>query len=231
MELSNKTAREMFTELRATPGRARYTFGRRPALINVDLQKAYTLPDEFITAYAGDAHQFDHVNALAAACRAGGFPVIWTYVAFNESGEDCGAFGSRDDRPDSQQNLKFGSRRAELDDRLVIDHATDLILSKRMPSAFHETHLQSYLTWRGCDSVIVTGGSTSGCVRATAVDALARGYRVAVPIECVADRHESPHFANLYDLEAKYAAVDPIATVLAHVTSLAPATAERTPIT
>jgi maleamate amidohydrolase len=221
MKLSNQTAREMFVELRAMPDRARYKLGHRPALINVDLQKAYTLPDEFVTAYAGDARQFAHVNALAATCRTGGFPVIWTYVAFDASGDDCGAFGSKDDTPDSQQNLKFGSRRAELDDRLIVDPIRDVILSKRMPSAFHETHLQSYLTWRGCDSVIVTGGSTSGCVRATVVDALSRGYRVAVPIECVADRHESPHFANLYDMEAKYAAVEEVATILGHIEGLA----------
>jgi maleamate amidohydrolase len=198
VELSQKTARELFAELQATPGRRRYALGRRPALINVDLQKAYTLPDEFVTAYAGDEHQFEHVNALAAACRTAGLPVIWTYVAFDESGEDCGAFGSRDDTPDSQQNLKFGSRRAELDDRLVVDPVHDVILNKRMPSAFHETHL------------------------ATVVDALSRGYRVAVPIECVADRHESPHFANLYDMEVKYAAVESAATIRDHLTAVAP---------
>ena len=198
----------------ATPGRDRYSYGRRPALINVDLQKAYTLPDEFVTAYAGDPQQFAFVNELAAACRTRGFPVIWTYVAFSASGEDCGVFGSRSDDEDAQQNVKFGSRRAELDDRLTIDRAYDVVMNKRMPSAFHETPLQSYLTWRGCDSAIVTGGSTSGCVRATVVDALSRSYRAIVPIECVADRHESPHFANLYDMEMKYAAVEPVARVL-----------------
>jgi len=209
----------MFAELQAVAGRSRYALGRRPALINVDLQKAYTLPNEFVTAYDGDPQQFAYVNALAAACRARNFPVFWTYVAFLDSGIDCGVFGSRDDHADSQQNIKYGSRRAELDDRLTID-AADVILNKRMPSAFHETHLQSYLTFCGCDSVIVTGGSTSGCVRATVVDALSRGYRVVVPIECVADRHESPHFANLYDMEMKYAAVDPVTTVLAQLERL-----------
>lgn len=215
MELSNKTARQLFAQLQATPGRARYRLGKKPALINVDLQNAYTRPEEFSTAYAGAPEQFPAINALAAAMRAIGAPVIWSYVAFLPSGLDCGAFGSRDDTPDSQQNIGPGSRRAALDDRLEIDPAHDVILQKRMPSAFHETHLQSLLTWHGCDSVIVTGGSTSGCVRATVVDALARGYLVCVPIECVADRHESPHFANLYDMEVKYAAVENVETLLA----------------
>jgi nicotinamidase-related amidase len=67
-----------------------------------------------------------------------------------------------------------------------------------MASALHETHLASLFIWHGIDTVIVTGGSTSGCVRATVVDSLSRGYRTIVPEECVADLHESPHFANLY---------------------------------
>jgi len=217
MERSTKTARELFAELLATPGRARYAYGRRPALINIDLQNAYTRPEEFTTAYDGDPRQFELVNALAAACRQRGFPVIWTYVAFSESGVDCGAFGSKTDDEDAQQNVKFGSRRAGLDERLTIDPQYDMVINKRMPSAFHETHLQSYLTWSGCDGAIVTGGSTSGCVRATVVDALSRGYRVIVPIECVADRHESPHFANLYDMEMKYAAVEPVDAVMRYL--------------
>jgi len=221
MERSAKTARQMFEELRATP-RPRYRLGDRPALINVDLQNAYTRPEEFVTAYEGDPAQFKQVNAIAAAVRRIGGPVIWSYVAFSESGEDCGVFGSKDDTPDSQQNVKHGSRRAGLDARLEIRHS-DILFPKRMPSVFHETHLQSLLTWRGCDSVIVTGGSTSGCVRATVVDAMSRGYFVCVPIECVADRHESPHFANLYDMEMKYAAVESSATVLAYLAGLEPA--------
>lgn len=86
-----------------------------------------------------------------------------------------------------------------------------------MPSAFHETPLQSYLIWHRIDTVIVTGGSTSGCVRATAVESLSRGYRTIVPVECVADKHESYHYANLTDLLLKYADVLPAADVLNHL--------------
>ncbi|MGH2340409.1 isochorismatase family protein [Segnochrobactraceae bacterium EtOH-i3] len=219
MELSTKTAREMFAELKANPVRPRYGFGKRPILINVDLQKAYTAVDEFVTAYENDPHQMDHVNRLAALSRARGLPVVWTYVAFLTSGEDCGVFGSRTNTPDSLQNIKIGSRRAELDDRLVIADS-DIVLNKKMPSAFHETPVQSLAVFHGIDTVIVTGGSTSGCVRATVVDALSRGYRVIVPEECVADLHESPHFANLYDMMKKYADVIPVAEVIAYYESL-----------
>jgi nicotinamidase-related amidase len=76
-----------------------------------------------------------------------------------------------------------------------------------MPSAFFETQLASYLVWHRVDTLVITGGSTSGCVRATAVDSLSHGYRTIVPEECVADKHESYHFANLTDLLLKYADV------------------------
>jgi maleamate amidohydrolase len=83
-----------------------------------------------------------------------------------------------------------------------------------MASAFHETNLGSVFTFHRIDTVVVTGGSTSGCVRATVVDSLSRSFRTVVPEECVADKHESPHFANLYDMALKYADVVPVAEVL-----------------
>ena len=156
------------------------------------------------------------MNQLAASFRAKGLPVVWTYVAYMESGEDCGVWGTRTNTPDSLQNIKVGSRRSEFDDRLEIDRMRDIIVNKRMASAFHETNLQSLFIWHGVDTVVVTGGSTSGCVRATVVDALSRSYRTIVPEECVADKHESPHFANLYDMALKYADVVPVAEVIAH---------------
>jgi nicotinamidase-related amidase len=124
-----------------------------------------------------------------------------------EGAEDAGVWGTRTDTPDSLQNIKFDSRRSEFDDRLVIDYVKDAIYLKKMPSAFFETPLQSLLVWHQVDTVIITGGSTSGCIRTTAVDSLSRGYRTIVPEECVADKHESYHYANLTDLSLKYADV------------------------
>lgn len=213
MERSTLTARQMYEALKANPTHPPFGFGRKPILVNVDLQKAYTAVGVFATAYETDARQLDHVNRLAALFRGQGLPVVWTYVGYVASGEDCGVFGSTGDGPDALKNVKLGSRRAEFDDRLAIDRERDLILNKKMPSAFHETSLQSLAVWHGCDTVIVTGGSTSGCVRATVVDSLSRGYRTIVPEECVADLHESPHFANLYDMMKKYADVLPVAAV------------------
>ena len=140
--------------------------------------------------------------------------MVWTYVAYEPSGEGCGVWGTRTDTPDSLQDITDGSRRAQLDERLDVAPG-DLVLRKRMASAFFETSLASLLVWHRVDTVIVTGGSTSGCVRAMAVDSLSRGYRAIVPEECVADKHESPHFGNLYDLSVKYADVLPVADVVA----------------
>jgi maleamate amidohydrolase len=207
MQLSDKTARQLFAEVKANPTRKRFGFGRTPALINIDLQKAYTCVGEFATAYETDPKQLDYVNELAAEFRARGFPVVWTYVAYMESGEDCGIWGTRTHTPDSLQNIKVGSRRAEFDDRLKIDPVRDIVINKRMASAFFETNLGSIFTFHGVDTVVVTGGSTSGCVRATVLDSLQRSFRTIVPEECVADKHESPHFANLYDMALKYSDV------------------------
>lgn len=222
MQTSDKTARQLFEEFKSNPTRRRFGFGQRPALINVDPQKAYTAVGEFATAYETDPRQMEYTNQLAAAFRAKGWPVVWTYVAYMESGEDCGIWGTRSDTPDSLQNIKVGSRRSEFDDRLVIDRERDIIINKRMASAFFETHLGSIFGFHGIDTVVVTGGSTSGCVRATVVDSLQRSFRTIVPEECVADKHESPHFANLYDMAVKYADVLPVAEVLAQLENLPP---------
>jgi nicotinamidase-related amidase len=207
METSQKTAREIYLDLKSNLSRKRFGFGEKSILVNVDLQKAYTRPDLFKTAYETDPKQLIYVNELAEKFRNLGWPVVWTYVAYMESGEDCGIWGTRTDTPDSLQNIKFGSDRSELDDRLHIDSEKDVIYCKKMPSAFFETQLQSLCVWHKIDTIVLTGGSTSGCIRATAVDSLSRGYRTIVPEECVADKHESYHFANLTDLTIKYADV------------------------
>ncbi len=207
MTLSDKTARQIFEEVRANPTRARFGFGERVAIVNVDPQKAYTRPDLYKTAYVTDPDQIKHINTISAMARDKNLPVVWTHVAYMDNAADAGVWGTRTDTPDSLQNIKYGSKRSEFDDRLDIDKHVDAVYTKRMPSAFFETPLNSFLNWHKIDTVIVTGGSTSGCVRATAVDSLSYGYRTIVPIECVADKHESYHFANLTDLLIKYADV------------------------
>jgi nicotinamidase-related amidase len=209
-----RTAKAIFEEVIANPARARFGFGRRLALVNVDFQRAYTDIHAFRTAYETDPDQIAHVNRLAAATRAAGMPVIWTRVGYRPDGQDAGIWGTRTDTPDSLQNIAIGSERHQFDPRCDVQ-AGDLEFSKRMPSAFFETPLRSWLQWHAVDTVVVTGGSTSGCVRATAVDSLSHGFRTIVPLETCADKHASFHFASLTDLALKYADVLAAAEVIA----------------
>ncbi|QLC27025.1 isochorismatase family protein [Parasphingopyxis algicola] len=209
----HKTAREYFEEVLRDETRSRFGFGKKAAIVNVDIQQAYTQLDKFKTAYETDPNQIDYVNQISQLARRINMPVIWSRVAYKADGGDCGVWGTRSDTVDSLQNIKYDSERHQFDPRCDID-TDDLQFTKRMPSAFFETPLASYLVWHSVDTVIVTGGSTSGCVRATAVDALSHGYRTIVPLETTADKHESPHFANLTDLQLKYADVIPVSAVI-----------------
>lgn len=208
-----KTARELFEEVMSNPARKKFGFGDKLAVVNVDLQQAYTRIDAFKTAYETDPAQLDYINQVSRLARSKGMPVIWTRVAYKDDAGDAGVWGTRTNTEDSLQNIKYGSERHEFDPRCEIE-PDDLQFTKRMPSAFFETPLNSYLRWHKVDTIIVTGGSTSGCVRATAVDSLAYGFRTIVPIETCADKHESYHFANLTDLQLKYADVEPVQTVI-----------------
>src|SRR5947209_7794294 len=136
METSGKTARELYEIVKADRSRRRFGFGRKPALINVDLQNAYTRVGEFVTAYETDPRQLEYVNTLAELFREKRCPVVWTHVAYMGSGEDCGIWGTRSNTPDSLQNIKRGSRRSAFDDRLRIDPEKDIVVNKRMASAF-----------------------------------------------------------------------------------------------
>jgi len=207
-----RTAKQIFDDVMANPARAKFGFGSRLAIVNVDFQCAYTRLDEFKTAYETDPRQIEHVNRISAAARLRGMPVVWSRVGYAPDASDAGVWGTRTDTPDSLQNIKLGDRRHAYDERCDIQ-PNDTQFTKRMPSAFFETPLQSLLVWHKVDTVVVTGGSTSGCVRATAVDALSRGYRTIVPIETTADKLGSYHWANLTDLQLKYADVVPVADV------------------
>lgn len=213
MVRDNRTAREIFEAVIGNPARRKFGFGQKLAIVNVDVQQAYTRTDLFRTAYETDPDQIAYINRSSALARAKGMPVIWSQVAYKADSADAGVWGTRTDTEDSLQNIKYGSDRHLLDPRCEVG-PDDLQYTKRMPSAFFETPLASYLVWHKVDTVVVTGGSTSGCVRATAVDALSHGYRTIVPIETTADKHESYHFANLTDLQLKYADVEPVQAVI-----------------
>lgn len=183
-------------------------FGRRPALVVVDLVRAYLDPESPL--YAGAEEAAEQTARLAADARRRGHPVVFTYVEYAPGGADGGLFYRK---VPALRLFDRGSPWGAPPPSLV-PQAGDLVVTKQYPSAFFGTSLASTLTALGVDSVVVTGTSTSGCVRATALDALCHGFRPVVVADAVADRDPRPHAAALFDLAAKYADVHDTATVL-----------------
>ena len=191
MERSDKTARELYEAVKADRSRPRFGFGRKPALVNVDLQNAYTRLGEFPTAYETDPQQIAHVERTGPAVPRQGLPGDLDLCRLSADRRGLRRLGHPHRHARFAAEHPRGLRRAGLDERCEID-GRDIVINKRMASAFFETNLGSLFTWHKVDTVIVTGGSTSGCVRATVVDSLSRGFRTIVPEECVADQPREP---------------------------------------
>jgi len=194
----------------------RLGFGRSPAIIVVDFIRAYTTPGAPLYAPA----VVEAVKATAPLLVAGrrkGIPVIYTRVLYHPSGCDGGLFVRK---VPVLRGMVEGEPLADIVPELP-PGTDDVILIKQYASAFFGTSLATMLTTQGVDTLIITGCSTSGCVRATAVDAMQNGFRPIVPRECVGDRHEAPHEANLFDINAKYGDVVPLADVMAQLGQLA----------
>ena len=179
----------------------RVGFGGRPAVLVVDFFYGCTDPAYLGGGSVGDA--VDRTAALLPAARAAGAPIIYTVTQYRRDGVDAGFFGVK---VPLLKLLQEGSKAVEIDSR-VAPEPGDHVIVKKMASAFFGTPLQGLLAALERDTVIVTGCTTSGCVRASAVDACSSGYRVIVPRECVGDRASGPHEASLFDMDAKYADV------------------------
>jgi maleamate amidohydrolase len=181
--------------------------GNKPALIVVDVVKGFTDPTCPLGAEA-DAVVAANV-ALMDAFHKADLPVVLTTVIYR-SDDEATVFRAR---VPALNLLTPDSEWVQFDPRLPIQD-TDLQLEKRHASSFHGTNLDEWLKARSVDSVVVTGLTTSGCVRATAVDGLQNNYKVLVPREACGDRDPEAHNANLYDMNAKYADVVSLETVL-----------------
>ena len=157
---------------------------------------------------------------LLDGARRTQLPVVYTTVSYTE-GDKIAAAAFIEKVP-ALLTLEAGSRWVDIDPRLApLPH--EPVLNKLFASAFFGTPLSSLLAAAGCDSVIVTGASTSGCVRATAVDALQHGYRPIVPRDAVGDRNPAAHEANLYDIDAKYGDVVSLDDAIGHLEELSAA--------
>ena len=180
----------------------RLGFGDRPALVMVDLARAYLDPRSPLFLASGEAALAVN-RRLADAFRAAGLPVLFTRVVYQPGGADGGLFYRR---VRSLACFEEGNPLGEFDPRLA-PRAGDHMVTKQYPSAFFGTALATTLRVLGCDTCVVTGFSTSGCVRATALDALCHGFRPLVAADGCADRDPEVHHGNLFDLDQKYADV------------------------
>lgn len=188
--------------------------GERPAVVVVDFIEGFTNAESRLACDADDA--VAATRALLDAARASGVPVFFTTVCYTDGdAERAAQFIAK---APALATLRPGSPLVEVDARL--DRRPDEpVITKLFASAFFGTELHEALRREGCDTVLVAGASTSGCVRATAVDALQHGYRVLVPREAVADRAEDAHRASLLDIDAKYGDVVSIDDAIAAVTA------------
>ena len=190
-------------------------YGNRPAVLVIDFINAYTTEGApFFGQGVVDA--VAHSVALLEAARKAGAPVIYTKVLYHPSGADGGLFVKK---VPALRMLVEGEPLAEIDPKIP-PAPEDLVIVKNYPSPFFGTSLNSTLMGLGVDTLILIGCSTSGCVRAGAIDAIQFGYRVIVPRECVGDRHDAPHDANLFDINAKYGDVVSKADVIGYLETL-----------
>lgn len=190
-------------------------FGERPALVLVDFAKAYF--DPACELYAGVEDALASALRIRQAARTAQVPVVLTEVVYQDGGVNGGRFYEKS-KP--LHNFIKGRKTAEFADGIV-PYADEIVVSKQYPSAFFGTSLASTLTAGGIDSVILTGLSTSGCVRASCVDSMSHGFRTLVVADACGDRHPAPHEANLFDMNAKYADVISEAEVMNYLAGLA----------
>ena len=183
-------------------------FGKKPAIVVVDLQLGFTDPS---FPLGGDLDRVvESCRELIKAARSKNMPIIFTTSGYEKHLKDAGLWVKK---IPSGGLLQLGTKWVEIDPRLGKTDE-DIMVVKKYPSGFFGTHLNATLNSMGIDTLIITGCTTSGCVRATCIDALQYGYYGIVPEECVGDRAEVPHLANLFDIGQKYCDVMRLSEVL-----------------
>jgi maleamate amidohydrolase len=193
---------------------ASVTLGRRPAVLVVDFSCGFT--DPACPLGSDLTPQVEATRRLLDAARAKGLPVVFTTIGFEPSLKDGGLWLQK---VPSLGELQVGGRWVEIDPRLD-PRDDETVILKKGASGFFGTNLASVLVSQQVDSVVLCGATTSGCIRATAIDLLQYGWPTLVPRECVGDRAQAPHDANLFDIQAKYADVVSVEEAIAYVESV-----------
>jgi maleamate amidohydrolase len=209
--MSDDDAREVYERARLGGS---VTLGERPALLVVDFSCGFTDPECALGADMTD--EIEATKRILDVVRAKGLAVVFTSIGFEPSLKDGGLWLQK---APALADLQLGGHWVEIDPRLE-PREDETVVLKKGASAFFGTNLAAILISQGVDTVILCGATTSGCVRATAVDLLQHGFPTLVPRECVGDRAEAPHEANLFDIQAKYADVVSLEDALGYLESV-----------
>lgn len=197
----------------------RIGFGQRPALLMIDFMQGYTMPGAPLFA-PGVVSAVEHAAVLLAAARSVEIPVIHTNIRYHPPHFADGGMWVQ--KAPVMKSMVEGNPQAAFCES-VTPLPEELVISKQYASAFFGTALASLLHTQGIDTLLLAGCSTSGCIRASAVDAVQHGFRTIVVRECVGDRHPAPHEANLFDIDSKYGDVVSRQEALDYLANLAQA--------
>lgn len=179
----------------------RIGFGRTPALVIIDFVNGFNDPE--VLGGGNIAPAIDHTRDLLDASRRARIPVAFTRIVYQEGGTDAGVFATKlPSIVGLTETAPMGQIVPELE-----PVQGEYIVRKTQASSFFGTGLAAWLRWRNVDTLLIAGCTTSGCVRASVVDAASLNFRPIVVRECVGDRAEAPHEANLFDMDQKYADV------------------------
>lgn len=190
------------------------TLGARPAVLVVDFSRGFT--DLESTLGSDLSREVEATRRLLDAARDKGIPIIFTTIGFEANLKDGSLWLQK---APGLAELQIGGKWVEIDPRLE-RRDEEVVILKKGASAFFGTNLPSILVSQNVDTIVLCGATTSGCIRATAVDLLQYGYPTLVPGECVGDRARGPHEANLVDIQAKYADVVSVGEAMSYLESV-----------
>ena len=209
--MSDEQARQVYERARLGGS---VTLGERPAVLVVDFSCGFTDPE---CALGSDlTAEVEATRRVLDVARERGLPVVFTTIGFEGNGKD-GALWLQ--KVPTLGDLELGGRWVDIDPRLG-RREDETVVVKKGASGFFGTNLGAILVSQRVDTVVLCGATTSGCIRATAIDLLQNGFPTLVPRECVGDRAEAPHDANLFDIQAKYADVVSVAEALDYLASV-----------
>jgi maleamate amidohydrolase len=206
--MSDERARDVYAKAGLGQG---VTMGEHPAVLVIDFSCGFTDPE--CTLGSDMTPEVEATKRLLDVARAKGLPIVYTTIGFEPSLKDGGLWMQK---VPALGDLQMSGRWVDIDPRLE-PREDETVIVKKGASGFFGTNLASVLVSQQVDSVILCGATTSGCIRATAIDLLQYGWPTMVPRECVGDRAQAPHEANLFDIQAKYADVVSVDDAIAYL--------------